>query len=196
MGLETRVVLPMGDVMPALPEVRQPSVLLVDDDADGDGVDPGRRALGTHAGLRGQRPAQSRAQDYIVKPFSPDEFEARLAAARRVGEEHRRLTVSEARYRQLVDLAAEGLFAVDAGGLVTFVNGAMSVMLGRDQGQIVGHPMSDFSDDDSGLLTAAKMAAPPLGRAGAFTSRFVHASGEIVWVEVAAALSHDDLSDG
>ena len=41
------------------------------------------------------------AQDYVVKPVRSDELEARLVAAHRVAVEHRRLIVSEARYRRL-----------------------------------------------------------------------------------------------
>src|ERR1035441_8693146 len=48
------------------------------------------------------------AQDYIFKPFSPDELEARLIAARRVAVEHRQLQLSEGRYRQLGEILGGG----------------------------------------------------------------------------------------
>lgn len=48
---------------------------------------------------------RSGAQDYIVKPCSLDELEARLLAARRIAVEHLQLVVSDARYVQLNDQA-------------------------------------------------------------------------------------------
>ena len=50
---------------------------------------------------------RSGAQDYLVKPCSMDELEARLATARRVAVEHRRLRLSEASYRLLAAQANE-----------------------------------------------------------------------------------------
>jgi two-component system, sensor histidine kinase and response regulator len=47
------------------------------------------------------------AQDYVVKPCSMDELEARLVAARRVSLEHQKLILSESRYRLLSNQAAE-----------------------------------------------------------------------------------------
>jgi two-component system sensor histidine kinase/response regulator len=47
------------------------------------------------------------AQDYLVKPCSMDELEARLATARRVATAHRRLKASEASYRRLAHQANE-----------------------------------------------------------------------------------------
>ena len=46
------------------------------------------------------------AQDYLVKPCSMDELEARLATARRVAVEHRRLSWSEASYLELAEQAS------------------------------------------------------------------------------------------
>jgi two-component system, sensor histidine kinase and response regulator len=47
------------------------------------------------------------AQDYLLKPCSTDEIEARLVTARRVAVEHRRLKLSRANYRRLADQAVE-----------------------------------------------------------------------------------------
>ena len=47
------------------------------------------------------------AQDYLVKPCSMDELEARLATARRIATAHRQLKASEARYRRLAHQANE-----------------------------------------------------------------------------------------
>ena len=126
------------------------------------------------------------AQDYIFKPFSPDELEARLIAARRVAVEHRQLQVSEGRYRQLVDLAAEGIISIDAEGIVTFVNASAIAMLGRDLEQIVGRPVFEFMDEEAEAMMNEQTAARRSGIRGSYENRFLGALGRPVWVQVAA----------
>src|ERR1035437_8066 len=134
------------------------------------------------------------AQDYIFKPFSPDELEARLIAARRVAVEHRQLQLSEGRYRQLLDHAAEAIISIDAEGIVTFVNAAGIGMLGRDQGQIVGRPMLEFMDDDAQVVLKEQTAARRSGMSGSYENRFLDVADRPVWVQVAATPIVD--SDG
>jgi PAS domain S-box-containing protein len=54
------------------------------------------------------------------------------------------LAVSEARYRQLVELAQEGIWAVDNDLVTTFVNPRMADMLGYQESEIMGKPLLDF----------------------------------------------------
>src|SRR5664280_221070 len=126
------------------------------------------------------------AQDYVFKPFLPDELEARLIAARRVAVEHRQMQVSEARYRQLVDLAAEGIISIDAEGIVTFVNASAIAMLGRDLEQIVGRPVVEFMDEEAEAKMIEQTVARRSGIRGSYETRVHDALGRPVWVEVAA----------
>jgi two-component system sensor histidine kinase/response regulator len=126
------------------------------------------------------------AQYYVFKPFLPDELETRLIAARRVAVEHRQLQVSGGRYRQLADLAAEGIISIDAEGIVTFVNAAAIGMLGRDQGQIVGRPMVEFMDEEAESMMNRQAAARRRGIGGSYETRILDALGRPVWVQVVA----------
>jgi PAS domain S-box-containing protein len=51
---------------------------------------------------------------------------------------------SEARYRRIVDTAAEGIWTLDLEGRTTFVNAAMAEMLGRTVQDMLGCHASDF----------------------------------------------------
>jgi PAS domain S-box-containing protein len=134
---------------------------------------------------------RSGAQDYVQKPFSPDELEARLVAARRVATDHRKLQRSESRYRQLVDLAAEAIFSIDAEGFFTFVNQAGTVLLGRNQEQIIGRHIFEFMDEKAQTVMIEQTGLRRSGASGSYENRLLHADGHPVWVYLAATPIYD-----
>jgi PAS domain S-box-containing protein len=134
------------------------------------------------------------AQDYVHQPFDPDEFEARLVSARRVGIERRQLQQSEAKYRQLVDLGAEAIFSTDAEGILTFVNAAGLALLGREEGQVIGRPVIEFMDEEAQAILKEQLTERRTGRAGSYENKLLDAAGKAVWVQLAATPIHD--SDG
>jgi two-component system sensor histidine kinase/response regulator len=131
------------------------------------------------------------AEDFIQKPISMDELEARLVAARRVAVEHRKSQVSESRYRQLVDLAAEAILLIDTEGIVMFVNRAATDMLGRDQEAILGRHVFEFMDEDAQAATEGRGEARRAGQHGSYESRLVDAEGGTIWVQVEASPLYD-----
>jgi PAS domain S-box-containing protein len=54
------------------------------------------------------------------------------------------LQSSEEKYRRIVDTANEGIWAVGANLLTTFVNDRIAEMLGYTAEEMLGHPVSDF----------------------------------------------------
>ena len=134
---------------------------------------------------------RSGAQDHLQKPFTPDELEARLVAARRVAIEHRKLQHSEARYRQLVDIAAEAIFSIDAEGILTFVNNAATVLIGRSQRGMIGRPIFEFMDEEAQAVMIEQMATRRAGKSGSYQTRLLDADGHPVWVQVAATPIYD-----
>ncbi|MBN1254211.1 MAG: PAS domain-containing sensor histidine kinase [Deltaproteobacteria bacterium] len=62
------------------------------------------------------------------------------------------LRQSEERFRKLVETMRVGLSAVDANGVITYVNNQICKMLGYSMGEIVGHPTTDFQDEESRKL--------------------------------------------
>jgi len=85
------------------------------------------------------------AADYLVKgeiSASLLERVIRYAIERKRAE--LALTESERRHQQLLGLIQEGIWAVDAEGVTTYVNPAMARMLGYDESDIMGKSFLDF----------------------------------------------------
>jgi two-component system, cell cycle sensor histidine kinase and response regulator CckA len=61
----------------------------------------------------------------------------------------RALRLSEARYRQIVDTAYEGVWLLDSDARTLFVNQRTAEMLGHPAGEMLGRSLFDFMDDDS-----------------------------------------------
>jgi len=57
------------------------------------------------------------------------------------------LRESERKYRQLVDLAQEGIWVVDAQNITTFVNPRMAAILGYTAGEMLGRSLFSFMDE-------------------------------------------------
>ncbi|MEG4146196.1 PAS domain-containing sensor histidine kinase [Microcoleus sp. Pol12B5] len=56
------------------------------------------------------------------------------------------LQESEFKYRQIVELAEEGIWVIDSNGLTTYVNHAMARMLGYNELEMFGRSLFDFMD--------------------------------------------------
>lgn len=56
----------------------------------------------------------------------------------------RHLAVSEKKYRELVDLLMEGIWMTDKDGRTTFVNPAISSMLGYEPQEMIGQPINKY----------------------------------------------------
>ena len=54
---------------------------------------------------------------------------------------------ADARYRQIVDTAYEGVWLLDAEGRTLFVNGRTARMLGHEPDELLGRPMTDFVEE-------------------------------------------------
>src|SRR2546426_3413986 len=54
------------------------------------------------------------------------------------------LAESETKFRGLVAVAPDGIFVVDPQGVILDVNPAGKALIGRDQGEIVGHKLAEF----------------------------------------------------
>ena len=73
-------------------------------------------------------------------------FEGRQA---RLEERTRALQESEQRFKQLVDVAQEGIWVVDDRGIITYANQRLADLLGHADGTLVGRPVYDFIEADS-----------------------------------------------
>jgi two-component system, sensor histidine kinase and response regulator len=86
------------------------------------------------------------AQDYVVKPCSLDELEARLVAARRVAVEHRRLNANESRYRTLINhLTDTWVLVLDRDLGAAALAGPGLEALGVDERDRLGLPLAELA---------------------------------------------------
>ncbi len=72
----------------------------------------------------------------------------------------RRARESETRYRQIVELAEEGIWAIDSCARTTYVNRAIERMLGYSESELLGHPIADFLGDSPGQQASASVINP------------------------------------
>jgi PAS domain S-box-containing protein len=88
-------------------------------------------------------------------------FEGRQA---RLEERTSALQESEQRFKQLVDVAQEGIWVADDRGVITYVNQRLADLLGYVNGSLLGRPVYDFIEPDSqagALRTLGRRASPP-----------------------------------
>jgi PAS domain-containing protein len=65
------------------------------------------------------------------------------------------LRVSEEKYRQIVELAQEGIWVIDAENRTLFANARMAEMLGYTVDEMHGQPLFAFMDDENRKLAEA-----------------------------------------
>jgi PAS domain S-box-containing protein len=99
----------------------------------------------------------------------------------RLEERTRALQESEQRFKQLVDVAQEGIWVADDRGVITYVNQRMADLLGYSNGSLLGRPVYDFIEDDS-RPGAQRALSRRGGRAGqSQVLRFRRHDGSRIW---------------
>ncbi|HEX3841304.1 MAG TPA: PAS domain S-box protein [Acidimicrobiales bacterium] len=131
------------------------------------------------------------AQDCVQQPFSPDDLEARLVVARRIAIERRQMQRSHENYRHLFDLAADAVFSIDAGGIITFVSSGARTILGREVEQIVGRHIFEFMDVEAQARMTEQLKIRRSGGLGSYENQFLDAAGLPIWVQVVAMPIYD-----
>ena len=96
------------------------------------------------------------------------------------------LKASEEKYRQLVDLAQEGIISVDADGTIRFVNPRMAEMLGYSVDEMTGRPVFQFMGDQAAELARRKLDERKLGQTGRYELDFMKKDGTSVHTSVGA----------
>jgi two-component system phosphate regulon sensor histidine kinase PhoR len=87
------------------------------------------------------------ANDYVAKPYTDQEFRARVAALVRGGELLERAVRAEEAVRTLLANAPDALLAVDAQGTVTYANAEAERMFERAAGDLCGQSVDGLVPD-------------------------------------------------
>ncbi|CAN0193513.1 unnamed protein product, partial [Phaeothamnion confervicola] len=137
------------------------------------------------------------ARDYLLKghlkrlapALRRELHEATIRRSGRDAEEARR--ESQARYRQIVEAASEGIFMVDTRSRVIFANRRLGEMLGYENERMLGYSIFNFvAAEDVGLARTRWRRRP--GKGGEHLElRLVHSDGAMVWTQISMSALKD-----
>jgi PAS domain S-box-containing protein len=100
--------------------------------------------------------------------------------------------LNEARYRQIVETANEGIWTIDASARTDFVNSKMAAMLGYTPAEMLGRPLDDFIDP--GFLAEAErnLERRAHGIAEDHEARLLCKDGRVLHVHMSTSPIRDD----
>jgi len=102
------------------------------------------------------------------------------------------LMESEMQYRQLVELAQEGVWVLNTDLVTTFVNPRMAQMLGYSQSEMLGKTLFAFLDQKIVHLAKDFLGKYTHGVDGNFEYEFIRKDGERIYATIAASQIADD----
>ncbi len=105
----------------------------------------------------------------------------------RLEERTRALQESEQRFKQLVDVAQEGIWLADDRGVITYVNQRMAELLGYQNGAMLGRRVYDFIDAASRAGAQRTLARPSAPGGESRDLRFLRRDGGELWGLVSAS---------
>jgi PAS domain S-box-containing protein len=102
------------------------------------------------------------------------------------------LVESEMQYRQLVELAQEGVWVLNKDFITIFVNPRMTQMLGYSQGEMLGKSLFKFLDPKIVHLAKEFLGKYTQGVDGNFEYEFIRKDGTPIYATIAASQIADD----
>jgi len=103
---------------------------------------------------------------------------------RRLAEEQSR--ASEGMYRRIVEMAGEGIWAMDGESRTTFVNSQMAALLGYEIEEVLGCVVTDFMFGEDLGDHGTRMRARRRGQSGSYQRRFRRKDGGEIWTSVSS----------
>lgn len=97
------------------------------------------------------------------------------------------LRESEARYRQIVVTADEGIWTIDSNANTSFVNPKMASVLGYTEEEMLGRPLTDFMDEQGREITEKNLERRRQGIAEQHDFKFLHKDGSERWCQLVAS---------
>ncbi|MBW4678548.1 MAG: PAS domain S-box protein [Microcoleus vaginatus WJT46-NPBG5] len=88
---------------------------------------------------------------------------------------------SEERYRRIVETSYEGIWTIDAQGRTDFVNSRMAQMLGYTVEEMMGLPISDFTDEPARIASEGTLEGQTQGTRALSECRWRRKDGSELW---------------
>ncbi len=102
------------------------------------------------------------------------------------------LQASEAKYRQIVETANEGIWLLDSENKTSFVNPRMATMLGYQPEEMLGQTLFHFMDEEEMTLAQANIERRQQGITEQHDFKFRHRDGSEVWTWISTTPLMDD----
>jgi PAS domain S-box-containing protein len=138
------------------------------------------------------RAVQRGAEDYLVKGQVE---KGMLRRALLYAVERKRMKTalahSEERYRQIVEMASEGIWTTDNQGITVFVNPCMAEMLGYTVAEMVGKSFFDFIGEEEKVRSLAWQGNLERGISGQYELKMQRKNGTEFWFWVSATRLQD-----
>ena len=109
-----------------------------------------------------------------------------------VHEAYTQIKTSEEKYRQLVELAQEGIWRIDKDAITTYVNPAMANILNYSTEEMTGKSMYDFMDEQGKKVADQNLERRKDGIHEQHDFEFIAKEGSRVYTTMAAAPVFDD----
>jgi len=97
------------------------------------------------------------------------------------------LQESEFKYRQIVELAEEGIWVIDSNALTTYVNHAMARMLGYSELEMFGRSMFDFMDEQQKPQALDNFERRKQGIGEQHEFKFKSKDGKDIWTDMSTS---------
>ncbi len=97
------------------------------------------------------------------------------------------LRESEAKFRQLVETAREGVVVMDAEHKISYINPQVTEITGFALEQVRGVPGIDFTYPEDRVEQERLFSEREQGKAGKYERKFRHASGRSIWLLVSSS---------
>jgi PAS domain S-box-containing protein len=101
-------------------------------------------------------------------------------------ESEKRYRSSERRYRRMIETTLEGVWVMDAGGIITFANQQIASMLGYTQEEVVGKQLFAFMDEEWQAIAAKNLQRRQQGIKEQLDFKLRRQDGSDLWVLVSA----------
>jgi diguanylate cyclase (GGDEF)-like protein/PAS domain S-box-containing protein len=102
---------------------------------------------------------------------------------------------AEARFQAIFRRSAFGMVTADLDGVMTVVNPAFCLLLGRGAEELVGSGWGQWANPDDAHIVATMLAEVHAGASYSGEQRFVSAMGEPLWLWVNVTVVHDDADE-
>jgi PAS domain S-box-containing protein len=102
---------------------------------------------------------------------------------------------SDARYRQIVDTAYEGIWLLDSEARTLFVNQRTARMLGYEAGELLGRPIVEFMDEASQAAAEGTFIQRLRTVSEQFEFRFRRKDGTTFWALISGSPVRDDKQE-